>query len=119
MIIYKQLTKGERFWLMRRRTQMRTDKAARNYKCTEDRICGWEAGKDSAGCPDVVLAPKLTIGESLSIARRRKGWTLHATAAKMKTSHVTLIKWEGDRNSTQDRAVAFWDRKGWPGVRAA
>lgn len=118
MIKYSELTKGERFWLMRRRSDENADQTARRLGVSEDKISAWENGRDQERCPTVALHPKLSVGEALAIARRRKGWAITAAARRMKTSHVTLIKWENDRNATQDRAVAFWDRKGWPVARA-
>ena len=118
MIKYSDLTKGERFWLARRRSDENTDQCSRRLKVSEDKISAWENGRDVENCPSVVLHARLSIGEALAFARRRKGWKIKETARRMRVSHVTLIKWEKDRNSTQDQAVAFWDRKGWP-ARAA
>ena len=119
MIKYNELTKSERFWLARRRSDERADECARRLKVSEDMISHWENGRKLDTIPNVVLHNKLTIGEALAIARRRKGWSIQDCARRMRASHVTLIKWEGDRNSTQARAVAFWDRKGWPVAPAA
>lgn len=119
MIKYKELTKGERFWVMRRRSGERADESAKRLGVSEDRISAWENGRDLDRCPNVVIHKTLSTGEALAIARRRKGWNLKSTARRMKASHVTLIKWENDRNSTQEVAVKFWNRQGWPVARVA
>lgn len=114
MISYKSLSKGERFWLNRRRLGKTQFQASKLYKVSEDKITAWENERDAESCPHVVLHAKLTTGEALALARRRKGWDIRQAARKMRVSHVTLIKWEDDRNSTQEQALQWWDKQGWP-----
>lgn len=114
MIKYKSLSKGERFWLNRRRLNKTQAQASRLYKVSEDRITAWENERNIDSCPHVVLHAKLTTGEMLALARRRKEWDIREAAKKMGVSHVTVIKWEDDRNSTQAEALAWWTQHGWP-----
>ncbi len=114
-----ELNKSERFALNRRRLGITGTKYGKKFGFTKNQVSGWERGKEIETIPPVVLHPKVSPGESLFLARRRKNFTVREMAGKMGVSHVTYIGWEGDRLSkeSQARAIEYWNKKGWPELK--
>jgi DNA-binding transcriptional regulator YiaG len=91
-------------------------KYAKKFGHTKNQVSAWEQGRDQETIPSVVLHPKLTAGECLWIARRRRNFGIREMAEKMETSHVTYVGWEADSLSekSQSRAINYWNKRGWP-----
>lgn len=112
MIQYEDLSKGERFFINRRRLNLNSIEYAKKYHTTRKNITAWEKGLEAKSCPMVALHPYLTDGERLLLARRRVFKSLTEMATKMKVSHVTMIKWESSIECPE--GIEWWNEKSWP-----
>lgn len=112
MIQLKDLTRGERLRIHRRRQGVTQEQAAVGYGVPFKHVIQWESG-DRDGAPMAPALEKLTPGEACHIARRRAGMTVMQTANALGVSRITLLKMEADRTGTTGDLVAFWTARGW------
>lgn len=97
------LTKGERFYLWRRRKGWTQIEAARHFLGKRvrrvDKVADWERGRDEAGCPEVILEDGPTRGEVCAVYRRRNGLRIKDVARLIGVSSPTVIYMErGERD---------------------
>lgn len=117
MFKVSELSKSERFALNRRRLNITGVKYAKKFGHTKNQVSAWEQGREIETIPSVVLHPKITPGESLWIARRRRNFGVREMAERMDVSHVTYVAWEADKIPSLTRGIEYWDRRGWPQKR--
>jgi transcriptional regulator with XRE-family HTH domain len=109
------LTRGEAWWLFRRRSGLAQPEIARRLGVSVDRLSDWE--RDLVRAPEIpeALSEPLSAGELAALLRRRAGVELADAAERFGVSRQTYIKAERDRSSTSARLAAFWlGRKGIP-----
>lgn len=114
------LTAGEAFWLARRRRAETQTDAALRLGVSTDRLADWERDRGTVPRP---LAGRilegLTVGEFLSLWRRRKGWSAARAARWAGVSRLTYLKAEADRTSSAARFARRIERGAFPGPSAA
>jgi transcriptional regulator with XRE-family HTH domain len=115
------LTRGEAWWLLRRRAGMTQSAWAGVAGVSEDRLRRWEADAEEPAVPGPFRnggrVEPLTHGEFSALARRRTGWTLPELARRLGTSRQTLWKREHDRTGSA-RELAEWWAPGYPAAEA-
>jgi transcriptional regulator with XRE-family HTH domain len=105
------LTRGEGWWLRRRRADMTATEMAEALSISQDRLRRWEHDREAAPLPPKLTSP-LTDGEWCALQRRRRGLTLPEVAARLKVSRMTLWKAEHDRTSGVLAVRRFYERLG-------
>lgn len=108
------LTKGERFWLARRRAGRTSAEAAKAHGVKPWDVTEWEKGRGEI--PEVELEGEIQPHERSIIARRREGWTQGELAKMMLVSKQTIIKRESGRGRVEG-LMEFWNTRGWPEPR--
>lgn len=110
------LTRGEAWWLMRRRMGYTCAQMASKMAVSEDRLRAWEYDRVAAPLPSMcgIMRDPVTEGECVAIARRRNGWTLPEGARRLGISRQTLWKAEWGRTAGVASVRRFYDRIGWP-----
>lgn len=95
------LTRGEGWWLMRRREALTQAAMAEALAISEDRLRAWEKDRAASPMPSRCgrMREPLTSGELIALERRRRGWTLPEAARRLRVSRVTLWKAERDRTA--------------------
>ncbi len=114
-----ELSRSERFLLNRRRLGFTNKQYTEKYKVTKNQLTSWENGRNTDTIPDVILHPKMTMGEALFIARRRRSWGIREAAKIIGVSHVTYLEYEKDRASENviRLPIKFWNKRGWPKLK--
>lgn len=103
------LTRGEGWWLARRRMTLRQTEMAALLGISEDRLRRWERDREAAPMPDAtVLAPALSPGEWCALTRRRAGWGLAEVARRTGISRMTVWKGEHDRTAGVRDLLQFY-----------
>lgn len=104
------LTRGEGWWLLRRRAHATQSVWASRLRISEDRLRRWEHDKEAAPMPGGIVTEHtaLTPGEYSALARRRVGRTLEECARTFGISRQTLIKQEHDRTASSTRLARAW-----------
>jgi hypothetical protein len=105
------LTRGEGWWLLRRRMSMTCAGMAHRQAISEDRLRRWEYDREAAPMPARASGP-LTPGEWCALQRRRRGWTLVEAARRIGVSRQTLWKAEWGRTGGVAGVRRFYDRIG-------
>jgi hypothetical protein len=115
------LTRGEGWWLLRRRVNLTCAAMAQLQDISEDRLRRWEYDRVAAPMPTELvqsglmgarLRDAVTPGEWCALQRRRRGWTLPEAARRMGISRQTLWKAEHDRTLGVDGVRRFYERIG-------
>jgi DNA-binding XRE family transcriptional regulator len=115
------LTRGEGWWLLRRRVGMTCADMASIQDVSEDRLRRWEYDREAAPMPTELihaglmgrwLRQPLTAGEWCALERRRRGWTLPEAARRIGISRQTLWKAEWDRTRGVGAVRRFYERLG-------
>jgi hypothetical protein len=108
------LTRGEGWWLMRRRCALTCTVMAADLKISEDRLRRWEHDREAAPMPAMCGIMRVPVSEAewCVIERRRRGWTLPEAARRIGISRQTLWKAEWGRTSGVGAVRRFYERLG-------
>lgn len=116
------LTRGEGWWLMRRREGITQEGMAFDLGISVDKLRAWELDRAPAPLPARCgrMRDPLTPGELAALCRRRKGITAEFLAVEILGLSATTVKrMERDRTRTAGALAAYWYRRGLPRARAA
>lgn len=115
------LTRGEGFWLGRRRAGFTAERTASWIGISVDRFRRWELDREPAPFPDqsILRRTRLTPGEFAALCRRRTGLRLEDLAERLGISRHTLWKREHDRTRSAWTLAEYWRRRGIPPARTA
>lgn len=106
------LTRGEAWWLSRRRLGATAEEYAYLCRVSVERLRAVERDRAPAGIPSLFVVPgaagPLTPGEYGAICRRRSGLPVVEVATQMGLSATTVKRMERDRTRTAWRLVAYW-----------
>jgi transcriptional regulator with XRE-family HTH domain len=108
------LTRGEVWWLNRRRSGEAQPRIAKRLGITVDRLSDWERDLVAEIPTPSLCGGPLSPGELAALLRRRAGVELADAAELFGVSRQTYIKAERDRSRTAARLAAWW--LGWKGV---
>lgn len=114
------LTRGEAWWLWRRRLGATQAAFARTLGVSVDRLRARELDRSPA--PLFAIEPAwgcLTPGEFSTICRRRAGYSIERMARWLDVSVTTAKRMERDRVRTASRMARWWMVNGTPRARAA
>lgn len=103
-----QRTPGEELWLWRLRENLKQATAARKLNC--GRTTYWKYETDRLEWKWSKPWSRPSVAALLSLARRRAGWGLYGTAARVGVSQVTLLEWEREAHPT---LITWWLNRGW------
>ncbi len=114
-VVNDDLTNGEYLWLWMRRLDHTRASAAKLFGVPPKTITAWTRDRPA---PGGATAPAMEVAqiwdhECISIARRRRGWSLREAARRMGMSHVTLINRERGGGEV-GALIAWWEGEGWP-----
>jgi transcriptional regulator with XRE-family HTH domain len=103
-------TFGEQLWLWRRREGFKQTTAAARLGMGRTTYWKHETDQVEFELPRWWRDPPQTVGELCALARRRTGWSLRKTAAKVGVSHVILLRREACGHLD---LRAFWEARGF------
>lgn len=92
-----QLSKGEKAYLVRRRSNRLATEVAAEYGVGPDVVTDWERNRRTHDVPPARLRGGLRPGEALVILRRRRGFTVYQAARRAGVARSTWMGWERGR----------------------
>lgn len=116
------LTRGEGWWLLRRRAGASQEEWAMRRGLSVDRLRAQELDRAPVELPGPLITERdvtLTPGELATIARRRAGYSIERVARWLDVSVTTAKRMERDRTRTAGRLARWWLASGLPRARAA
>lgn len=116
------ITRGEAWWLLRRRNERTMPEQAKRLGISEDRLRAWEKDRAIAPMPNAPtsLRAPLTYGEYATICRRRMDAYQGDVARATNRSRIAINRAERDLTESSRMLAMWWLKvKGTPAARTA